>query len=368
MKKFKLKVGLDVDDILFSCNEYAVELTNMAVNFDPPLTLEEIQQWEPSGKRIDLRLEYFKDPVFFETQPVLPGAVAFVQALSEIAEVFFLTAVEPEFMGIRAKKLQTYFPFIPKENIIMSSRKDLVEMDIILDDGAHNVTASKSSYPVLMRKPWNRHMTGCLAVNNYEEFLTFVRCVIASFHEEKKIKGNKIFALVGPSASGKTALLSYAVKNGLVLRQISDTTRAPRTGEVHGTDYFFLSQKEFLEKKEAGAYFETTRYAGEHYGSTREGMESLLKKNHVSMATDICGAIALKNAFPDKTVLIFIKRGKEPLIESILDRDCSNQEKTKRILSLSDEYKNEVLCDETIQNTGTLREAEEQFFEIIKKY
>lgn len=178
MKKFKLRIGLDVDDILFSCNDYAVALANAKGAFDPPLSVNEISSWGMTGTRIDSRLKYFADADFFDMQPVLPGAKEFVRELLKRAEVFFTTAVAPEYMGIRAKRLMEEFPEVPKENIIMGYRKDLVNLDIILDDGAHNVIASKSAYPVLMRKPWNGNMTGCLSVNNYPEFLTLVDTIL----------------------------------------------------------------------------------------------------------------------------------------------------------------------------------------------
>ena len=73
MKRWK--VGLDVDDIIFSCNEYAVELTNNELHMIPPIQMDEITAWGPLGTRADLRLKYFNSKKFFETQPVLPGAV-----------------------------------------------------------------------------------------------------------------------------------------------------------------------------------------------------------------------------------------------------------------------------------------------------
>ena len=65
MKRWK--VGLDVDDIIFSCNEYAVELTNSELHLTPPIQMNEITAWGPLGTRADLRLKYFKSKKFFET-------------------------------------------------------------------------------------------------------------------------------------------------------------------------------------------------------------------------------------------------------------------------------------------------------------
>lgn len=96
----------------------------------------------------------------------------------EIADVYFITAVAPAFMGIRAKQILTAFPEFPPENIILGNAKNLVQFDIILDDAIHNVLETPATYPVLMRKPWNWKMTGLLSVNQMSEFVSLVRQII----------------------------------------------------------------------------------------------------------------------------------------------------------------------------------------------
>ena len=150
MKKY-FKIGLDVDDILFSCNEYAVSLANETYGFEPPMTVEEIRSWGKTGKRTDVLLDYYRREDFVRNQPLLPGAAEFVKELSRRAEVFFITALPPNLMGIRAARLMEAFPMVPGENIIMGFRKELMNVDMLLDDGGHNISASSSAYPVLMR-------------------------------------------------------------------------------------------------------------------------------------------------------------------------------------------------------------------------
>lgn len=151
MKRWK--VGLDVDDIIFSCNEYAVELTNSELHLTPPIQMNEITAWGPLGTRADLRLKYFKSKKFFETQPVLPGAVEFVHDLQEYGKVFFVTDVQQEYYGIRKSRLLELFPEIPEEHIIITPRKEEANVDVLLDDGIHNLRRTTAEYPVLMQRP-----------------------------------------------------------------------------------------------------------------------------------------------------------------------------------------------------------------------
>ena len=355
MKKY-FKIGLDVDDILFSCNEYAVALANEEYGFVPPMTLEEVQSWGKTGKRTDVLLEYYQREEFVKNQPLLPGAKEFVKELSKRAEVFFVTALPPKLMGIRAARLMEAFPMVPGENIMMGFRKELVNMDMLLDDGGHNISASSSAYPVLMRKPWNRHMTGCISVNNYEEFLTFTDILMnpAAYQWEEREEG-RVIALVGPSGSGKTEIMEELVKGGKALRARSYTTRRRKNGEEEEA-YHFVTPEEFDRLEQAGQFFETTRYARNSYGSMIKDIRGILETGKDAvMAVDICGGIALKRAFKKQAFLAFTERPKEELIAAILERDCPREEKIKRILSLDVELRNEEFCDITIHGLKDLQ-------------
>ena len=116
-----------------------------------------------------------------------------------------------------------------------------------------------------------------------------------------------------------------------------------------------------------GQFYETTRYAGNAYGGRAEDILEGLKKNNIVMPMDICGAIALKRLVPNKTILVYIDRPMTDLLDAILARDCSNEEKRRRIISLSSEQKNEELCHTTIHNNGTVEKAVEQLVKIINQ-
>ena len=66
----------------------------------------------------------------------------------------------------------------------------------------------------------------------------------------------KVIAICGKSAAGKDTLLQEILKLNRpdVHEIISCTTRPPREGEIHGKNYYFLSNQEFADKIENGKH------------------------------------------------------------------------------------------------------------------
>lgn len=348
-KKFKLSTALDVDDLLMECIPYAVKLANEKYNFQPPLTIYEFDRWGKLGTRADVIFEFFDDPEFFKNQPVIAGAKEFVRKLSQITEVFISTSISPKFMGIRAQRILDEFPEIPPEHIYMGARKDRLDVDILFDDGMHNVLESNAAYPILMRRPWNRTATGMLSVNNYDEFLKLLEVITQTRCSQEDESGNTdIVVLVGPSGSQKNEIANEILKSSTRFEKlVSYTTKAQQKNE---SKYHHISKNEFFKMLDSGDFFESTMYAADGYGSKIEDVNRIISGGKTVLAVmDICGAMSMKTKFKNvKTV--YIKRGKKELLASILDKDFTNEEKLNRIISIDDERRNEEICDVVIEN------------------
>ena len=358
MKKYRLRIGLDVDDILYDCNGYALERLNREEEIEPPLTIQDIRSWGQGNSPADGRIRYFSDPEFVASQPMLPGADEFVRSLSRVAEVFFVSAVPPACMSARALRLRADFPEVPEQNILLGTRKDLVHLDILLDDGAHNISKSPAAYPVLFRKPWNTHLSGLLSVNTYADFLHLVDMLReASTTPTPDLSTGGVICLVGPTASGKNRVAECLVRDYGVRKPITATTRARRTDESEG-DYHFLSEREFLREAAKGAFLETTVYSGAHFGTSKAELDGILAPGgYAVIPIDICGALTLKNRYRTKAMLVFLRRRRADVILEIVSRPLEPRDKTCRILSLDDEYRNEELCDLTVSANGTADEV-----------
>ena len=67
----------------------------------------------------------------------------------------------------------------------------------------------------------------------------------------------QLIIFAAPSGSGKSSLISKIIEqsDNKVQLSVSATTREPRDGEVHGVDYFFISEQEFLKLEKQDAFW-----------------------------------------------------------------------------------------------------------------
>ena len=359
-KKFRLSVALDIDDVLMDCVPHAINLANETYGFDPPLSIYEVEGWGPQGKRSDAILEFFEKPEFFVTQPVAKGAKEFVRKLTQMAEVFVSTSIKPEFMGIRAEQIMREFPEIDPGHIYMGSRKDKIDVDILFDDGMHNVFRSNAAYPILLRRPWNRAATGVLAVNNYDEFLRLVEVIGDSYsvRQERYSKDKPgVVVLVGPSGSGKNEVARELLDRLDIFDKLVCYTTNPAADMQSGW-YHHVSRDAFESMCDSGEIFESTVYAGHYYGSRKSDVEDILARGrHVLTVMDICGAMSLKTNFRN-VLTLYIKREPKELLTAILEKDIPNEDKVNRLVAVESEKQNAEICDYVVKYTTCTEAAD----------
>ncbi len=347
MKKYRLRVGLDVDDTLYECNSYALSIINSRHRDEEPITIDEITEWGHCGRRADERIALYSDPEFVASQPIIPGAQKFVRELARHCDVFFITAVPAACMSARAQRLIKDFPEIPPENIVIGTRKEIMQLDILLDDGAHNISKSRAAYPVLFRKTWNAHLSGLLAVNSYSDFLHLCKMVRNSFIEKAPdLKEGGVLCLIGPSGSYKNEIARELMKySDHFIKPVTSTTRPRKDGEKDG-NYRFISEKQFFAEQNAGHYIETTVYSKYYFGTSPDEISPVVNSGRIAvLPIDICGALTLKNVYRSRAMLVFTNRDKSNVVLDIIGRNIPDDDKMRRILSLDFEYRNVEICD-----------------------
>ena len=105
-----------------------------------------------------------------------------------------------------------------------------------------------------------------------------------------------LFVVSAPSGAGKTTLVETLRKTTELFYSVSCTTRAPRTGEIDGENYRFLSSADFQERVKAGDLLEHAQVHGDYYGTLREPIVNNLKRGvDVLIDIDTQGAATIRN-------------------------------------------------------------------------
>ena len=110
-----------------------------------------------------------------------------------------------------------------------------------------------------------------------------------------------------PSGGGKTTMCHRVIRRLTGIEfSISYTTRPPRPGESHGSDYYFTDRAQFEKLIDAGAFLEWAHVHGHLYGTALAETETLLKRGiDVLFDIDVQGGQQILHRLPD-AVLVFV--------------------------------------------------------------
>jgi guanylate kinase len=105
-----------------------------------------------------------------------------------------------------------------------------------------------------------------------------------------------LFVISAPSGAGKSTLCAALRQTPDFVYSVSCTTRSARAGEIHGEDYVFLSEAEFLARVKSGDFLEYARVHEHYYGTLRKPLLQNLKNGvDVLIDVDTQGAAAIRN-------------------------------------------------------------------------
>ena len=143
---------------------------------------------------------------------------------------------------------------------------------------------------------------------------------------------------------------------------ISATTRQPRSTEVSGKDYHFLSEQDFLDKVDQGAFLEYEEvYPGIYYGTLQSELDRIWNaSNHVIFDLDVKGGAKLNEILKTRALAIYIKVEDISILKArLLARGTENQEQiTSRLLKVAEESTFETKFDMSILNHDLNRALE----------
>jgi len=141
-------------------------------------------------------------------------------------------------------------------------------------------------------------------------------------------KDGIIVILASPSGAGKTTLVNLISQKKKFINSISHTTRKPRSKEVNGKDYFFVSEEEFQNLIKNNEFLEYAKVFNNLYGSTKKPvLENLKKGNNVIFDIDWQGTAQIRSQNIKYKILTFfvLPPSKEILYERLTNRDMKDK-------------------------------------------
>ncbi|TPE53439.1 guanylate kinase [Maribrevibacterium harenarium] len=144
-------------------------------------------------------------------------------------------------------------------------------------------------------------------------------------------KGN-LFILSAPSGAGKSTLYKALLKADPQVRiSVSHTTRAPRAGEEHGREYFFVDVDTFLDMIAEDAFFEHAQVFDNYYGTSKQAIFDMLDQGlDVILEIDWQGARQVRQLYPEAIGVFILPPSLGALQERLDGRGTDSQEVIER--------------------------------------
>lgn len=186
--------------------------------------------------------------------------------------------------------------------------------------------------------------------------------------ESSHLPDVRVVVLSGPSGSGKTTLVDRLIATCPVrlVKAISATTRPPRTGEVEGRNYYFLSPEEFEWRRKNGEFLECAEVhaSGYWYGTLKSELQRAKEEGGWALLEiDVQGALRVMELYPDAVTIFLLTPSEAEYERRLRARGTESpevirrrMETARRELQLADRYRYQVKNEDLDQAVREISE------------
>ncbi len=184
------------------------------------------------------------------------------------------------------------------------------------------------------------------------------------------LKKGELIVFAAPSGAGKSSLIKEIISNNENIElSVSATTRSPRKGEIHGKDYFFISDNEFNNLKTKEAFIENALVHGYQYGTLKSFVEEKLNNNiRVVLDIDVQGYNQIAASVENIISIFIIPPSLDELRKRLLLRGLDTEDVIeKRLINAKNELKYAKSFENIVLNDDFNRALEEISSIILSK-
>lgn len=176
-----------------------------------------------------------------------------------------------------------------------------------------------------------------------------------------------LFVVSGASGTGKTTLVQEALRRMPNLAfSVSATTRPPRSGEVDGVDYHFVTADRFEELRRTDELLEWAEVYGNRYGTPKGPvLQAIARGDSILLDIDVKGARQVRRALPE-AVTIFLLPPDMATIETRLRARSTDAEEViaRRMAQAREQLEGAAEADYLVVNDA-LESAHDQLQAIL---
>jgi guanylate kinase len=143
-----------------------------------------------------------------------------------------------------------------------------------------------------------------------------------------------LIVITGPSGVGKTTIIKSLLKAepGLAY-STSITSRQPRSDEVDGIDYKFISHEEFQAKIENDEFAEWSKVYDKYYGRLKRDLNEQMSNGDVILGIDVQGAKKIQTRYPEGVFIFMLPRSEAALEAQLRGRKTDDETSIKTRLN-----------------------------------
>ena len=177
-------LGIDIDNTINTLSSAWISRLNHRFNLNPYVKMSDIKEWSmfkafPMLTHEQVISPLIEDNLWRKLIP-FPDSQEYLKILNDEHEIYLVTSTDYRNFKVKMEWLQEYFPFIKPEQVIVAHKKQLINVDVMIDDYEQNLIGGKYE-GLLLNYPWNQNFNekdfNIVRVNNWQEVFDEIKLI-----------------------------------------------------------------------------------------------------------------------------------------------------------------------------------------------